>query len=99
MKVTVNQTLTILSIITEEESLGLENDQEALDAAEVLQTKIEALMDKGLVSPGKVLCEWVPGWDTRDEPLDKYGALNPRTDIPEGENKASVTEVDARREG
>lgn len=41
-RISIDNALTVLSIIGEEDSIGFEDDQEVQEAIELLQTKIEA---------------------------------------------------------
>jgi len=51
MRINIDRTVTILSIIGEEDTcLGFENDEEVHKAIEVLQTKIEDKVRKGEVT-------------------------------------------------
>jgi hypothetical protein len=57
--ITVDNALTILSIIGEEDSIGFENDKEVQDAIEKIQTKIEAEIRNGSLDRNDVILTFI----------------------------------------
>jgi hypothetical protein len=55
MRISIDKVITILSIIGEEDSIGLDQDQEVQDAIALLQAKIEAKVASGELHPDDTL--------------------------------------------
>lgn len=57
-QISIDEAQTILSIIGEEESIGLEEDQKVQDAIETIQTRIEELIREGKVRRDQILLSY-----------------------------------------
>jgi hypothetical protein len=57
--ISIDNALTILSIIGEEDSIGFENDKEVQDAIEKIQTKIEAEISNGSLNRNDVILTFI----------------------------------------
>ena len=55
MRISISKTRTILQIIGEEDSIGLDNDQKVQDALLLIDEAIQAKIDSGELSESDIL--------------------------------------------